>query len=81
MNFSLLDVYLQRNLKGFTLGYLSLGGTETALAALMVGKGVTPDGTLAIYITFELLFFGLIKNTYTSFLDLFKKEDDDEENN
>lgn len=79
MNFSLLDIYLQKQVQGFALFYLRMDQTETALLALMVGHGNMPDEdeTPYTFVTVEFLFWSLIRNTFTSFIDMFKKDNDD----
>lgn len=79
MNFSLLDVYLQREVQGFALFYIRMDQTETALLAFMVGHGTLPDedSTPFTSLTVEICFWSLIRNTFTSFIDMFKKDNDD----
>lgn len=74
MHISLFELFWEEDNKGIAVAYLSNGSIETALLGASVIK--TPVGTI---LTGDLCFATLIYSTVVSFINLFKKEEDEDE--
>ncbi len=73
MVISLADMYWEDLAKGFSLGFIRVGTTESALLGVSINK--TPFGT---GLSADLLYMTLMYKTVLSFINLFREEKKDD---